>query len=111
MMRTRAASISLNWDCALRAAMLVEQTFPPRDQQSVYALAAALNLLNAVIKTKEGRKQVSYGYIKGMVSCTFFWLLKHPVEGVDIYWDNEQQVAYVRVGGLQFSYHYVPLLA
>ena len=79
-MRTRATSISLSRECALRAAMIVEQTFPPRDPQSVYAMAAALNLLNAVIKTKEGRKLVSYGYIKGMAACMFMRLADQPME-------------------------------
>lgn len=111
MMPESMATASGQWTCVLRAARLVEQSFPPRDADSVYALTAALNLLNAEVKKPKGQQKVSYGYIKGMVCCTFFWLLRNPVSGVDIYWDNDIRVAYIRVGGRQFSFHYVPLLA
>ena len=104
------SSASIHRRHVYRAAALVEQTFPPCDLESAYALVAALNLLNAAVKKEWGTELVGYGYIKGMVSCTFFWLLLHPLEDVGLYWDTKTRVAYLCVKGVQFCFHYVPLL-
>lgn len=100
----------LTEEYALMAAAVVERSFPPRDQDGVYRVLAALNLLNAAVKTPWGKRLTSYTYIKGMAACLFIRLLYHPVEGVSIFWDSAGQVAYFRVADRQFSFHYVPLL-
>lgn len=109
-MTTEYASATLSPQHAYKAAAIVEHAFPPTDIDAVYAVLAALNLLNAAVKTGWGVRIVTYGYIKGMVSCVFFWLFYHPVKGVAIYWDDEQRVAYFKVYDMQFSFHYAPLL-
>lgn len=97
-------------DYAALAAIVVEQGFPPVDQQDVLRTVTALNLLNAIIKQPDGRRLTSYHYIKGMVACLFVWLLYHPQEGVEIDWDSEEDITYICVGGTQYSFHYVPLV-
>ncbi len=95
---------------AYMAGATVERLFPPQTTDAAYAVVSALNLLNAIVKLPWGPEVVTYSYIKGMAACTFLWLLKHPVEGVDIYWEQESQVTYFLIGHTQFSFHYVPLL-
>ena len=95
---------------AYMAGATVERLFPPQTTADVYAVVAALNLLNAVVKLPWGPRVVTYAYIKGMAACTFLWLLRHPVEGVRIYWEQDTCVTYFLVNGTQFSFHYVPLL-
>jgi len=97
-------------DYAVSAASVIETLFPPKNQTSVYHIVVSLNLLNAVVKQEKGREVTGYAYIKGMVACLFLWLLYHPMEGVQIYWDEKDQITYFRVNGCQFSFHYVPLL-
>ncbi len=97
-------------DYIVRAAWTVENSFPPADIASVYRMVVSLNLLNAAVKQDTGRQLTSYGYIKGMAACMFLWLLHNPMAGVDIYWDTVGRIAYFRLLGRQFSFHYVPLL-
>lgn len=95
---------------AFMAGATIENTFPPRDTGQTYAVVAALNLLNAIVKEPWGPEVVTYNYVKGMAACTFLWLLKNPVDDVYIYWDSRKQVTYFQISGTQFSFHYVPML-
>ena len=101
---------ALNEEHALMAGATVESLFPPRNVETTYAVVSALNLLNAIVKRPWGPDIVSYYYIKGMEACTFLWLLKHPMEGVNIYWDKNSRVTYFHILNHQFSFHYVPML-
>lgn len=95
---------------ALMAGRVVEQFFPPSDIGDAYKVLVSLNLLNAMVKQPLGRKLTSYSYIKGMAACTFLWLLYHPLDGVDLWWDGKESLTYFRLCGRQFSFHFVPLL-
>ncbi len=95
----------------LLAADVIENRFPPKNLEDVMSLLASLNLLNAAVKMPIGKGVTTYSYIKGHVGLLFIWLLDHPVEGVDIYYDNEESLTYFKVPGYQFSFHQVPLLA
>lgn len=97
-------------DYAVMAAAVVEQAFPPVTVNDIHRIVAALNLLNAIVKLPDGRELTSYHYIKGMVACLFIWLLYHPQEGVLIDWDEQEDITYINVDGIQYSFHYVPLL-
>ena len=98
------------YDYAVMAAVIVERTFPPTTVNDVERIAAALNLLNAIVKLQEGKQLTSYHYIKGMVSCLYVWLLYHPEDGVELYWNKAEDVTYIRVCGQQYSFHHVPLV-
>ena len=94
----------------LLAADVVEYRFPPKNREDVMTLVASLNLLNAAIKKPIGKEVTTYRYIKGHVAILFLWLLYHPIEGVDIYYDKEERIAYFKVPDYQFSFHQVPFM-
>ncbi|MBR1504847.1 MAG: hypothetical protein IJ614_01910 [Prevotella sp.] len=103
---------------AMRAATVVERFFPPKNADEAYAILAALNLLNAIVKQPEGTTIVSYGYIKGMAACMFMRLADQPMEAIKVYWDGSEDVAYFRVAhadfnglNIQFGFHHVPILS
>ena len=95
----------------LLAADVVENKFPPKNLEDVMSLVASLNLLNAAVKMSIGKGVTTYGYIKGHVGLLFVWLLDHPIEGVDIYHNKEENVTYFKVPGYQFSFHQVPFMS
>lgn len=95
----------------LLAADVVENKFPPKSLEDVMTLVASLNLLNAAVKTPLGNEVTTYHYIKGHVGLLFVWLLDHPIEGVDIYHNKEENVTYFKVPGYQFSFHQVPFMS
>lgn len=101
----------LNEEYAIQAAVVAERLFPPADAEETLKVLAALNLLNAVVKRRWGRRIVTYEYIKGMAAELMLWLLDNPVDGVKTYWDGEERIAYFSVHGVQISFHYIPLSA
>ena len=97
-------------DYTVMAAAVVERLFPPKTTDEVSCIATALNLLNAIVKLEEGKQLTSYHYIKGMVACLFIWLLYHPKKDVELDWNEAEHITYIRVCGLQLSFHHVPLV-
>ena len=94
---------------AVGAAVTVGRKFPPSDAATTLQVLAALNLLNAYVKQPDGSRLVTYTYIKGMAAQLLIYLLEHPVEGVEVYMDMDENVTYFRVFGIQISFHYLPL--
>ena len=92
------------------ACAMVERTFPPSTTNEVERIAASLNLLNAIVKLEAGKLLTSYNYIKGMAGCLFVWLLHHPIEGIELYLDEEEDVTFVCIKGMQYSFHHVPVV-
>lgn len=81
-----------------------------RDVQSkndVFIKLCALNLLNAAIKDKEYKKELSYGFIKPRVSRLVNFLASHFENGYadELYYDAQGQCMYIRCYGIQFSFH------
>lgn len=81
-----------------------------RDIQSkndVFMKLCSLNLLNASIKDKEYKKELSYGYIKPCVSRLVNFLLSHFDNGYadELYYDAQGQCMYIRCYDIQFSFH------
>lgn len=99
----------LNEEYVLRAGIVVERLFPPSTARDTFVVLAALNLLNAAVKLPWGSRVVTYGYIKGMASCLMLHILEHPVEGVRVYFDDQEHVAYFKAMGVQISFHYIPI--
>ncbi len=73
-------------------------------------LLSALNLLNAAIKTKEYKKQLSYRIIKGHATRVLCYLIKSDPKNLNArYWLNRaENCAYIEVGNVQFSFHQIP---
>ncbi len=81
-----------------------------RDIQSkndVFIKLCSLNLLNATIKDKEYKIELSYGYIKPCVSRLVNFLVSHFDDGYadELYYDAQGQCIYIRCYGIQFSFH------
>ena len=81
-----------------------------RDIQSkndVFMKLCSLNLLNASIKDKEYKKELSYGYIKPRVSWLVNFLASHLENGYadELYYDTQGQCMYIRCYGILFSFH------
>ncbi len=73
-------------------------------------LLAALNLLNAAIKTKEYKKHLSYRVIKGHATRILCYLIRNNPRNLSArYWISlEENCAYIEVCNVQFSFHQIP---
>lgn len=76
-------------------------------KNDVFIKLCSLNLLNAAIKDKEYKKELSYGYIKPRVSWLVNFLASHLENGYadELYYDAQGQCMYIRCYGIQFSFH------
>ena len=76
-------------------------------KNDVFITLCSLNLLNAAIKDKEYKKELSYGYIKPRVSRLVNFLASHFENGYvdELYYDAQGQCMYIRCYGIQFSFH------
>ena len=92
------------------------QQYIQREVQSkdnVFIQLCSLNLLNAAIKDKEYKKELSYGYIKPRVSRLVNFLISHVENGYvdELYYDVLGQCIYIRCYGIQFSFHNIIVTA
>ena len=76
-------------------------------KNDVFITLCSLNLLNAAIKDKEYKKELSYGYIKPRVSRLVNFLASHFENGYadELYYDAQGRCMYIRCYGIQFSFH------
>ncbi len=79
------------------------------NQDDVFAVLSALNLLNAAIKDKRWKHQLSYGFIKGRAAALCDQWIESPIHGVAAYYDQTEQAVFFDVGGVIFSYHYIQM--
>ncbi len=78
-----------------------------QSRNDVFLKLCSLNLLNAAIKDKEYKKELSYAYIKPCVSNLVKSLIFHPENEYadELYYDPKGQCMYIRCYGIQFSFH------
>ncbi len=78
-----------------------------QSKNDVFIKLCSLNLLNATIKDKEYKKELSYGYIKPCVSRLVNFLVSHFDDRYadELYYDAQGQCMYIRCYGIQFSFH------
>ena len=78
-----------------------------QNKKDVFVKLCSLNLLNAAIKDKEYKKELSYGYIKPSVSRLVNFLVSHSENRYvdELYYDAPNQCIYIRCYGIQFSFH------
>ena len=74
-------------------------------QEDFFRTLSALNLLNAAIKDKRWKRQLSYGFIKGRATDLFEEWIAKPVAGVKAYYDKKEGAVFFEVAGVVFSYH------
>jgi hypothetical protein len=78
-----------------------------KSKKDVFIKLCSLNFLNAMIKDKEYKKELSYAYIKPCVSkLVNFLVSKFENRNTDeLYYDAQGQCMYIRCYGIQFSFH------
>ena len=78
-----------------------------QSKNDVFIKWCSVNLLNATIKDKEYKKELSYGYIKPCVSRLVNFLVSHFDDGYadELYYDAQGQCMYIRCYGIQVSFH------
>lgn len=78
-----------------------------QSKNDVFIKLCSLNLLNAAIKDKEYKEELSYGYIKPCVSRLVNFLVSHSDNGYadELYYDTQDKCLYIRCYGIQFSFH------
>lgn len=76
---------------------------------SLFYFLAAMNLLNAAIKTAKHKSQLFYDFIKTRVSKITDLILQNPSFYTDtsVYYDDKQRCMYFEVYGVIFSFHQV----
>lgn len=76
-------------------------------KNDVFITLCSLNLLNAAIKDKEYKKELSYRYIKPRVSRFVEYVITHTDDSYvdEMYYNSDQRCMYIRCYGVQFSFH------
>lgn len=80
-------------------------TEPCVDKDDFFRVLSALNLLNAAIKDKRWKSELSYGFIKGRAAQLFDQWIANPVDGVKAYYNEREGAVFFEVDGVVFSYH------
>lgn len=99
----------ITFEIADKALLTTKQFFPPKDARETFYLLLALNLLNAYVKTPQGRHFVTYFYIKGMAGLLYDMLDLCPIRGVQTFHDKKEHITYFRINGLQICFHYAKI--
>ena len=81
----------------------------PRNEDEVFLMLCALNLLNAAIKTELFKDNLSYDLIKANAAklVTVIDVLKS--NDVSYYYNKDEYCLYLKYGDVVFSFHHVPL--
>lgn len=80
-------------------------TEPCVDKDDFFRVLSALNLLNAAIKDKRWKHELSYGFIKGRAAQLFDQWIAKPVRGVEAYYNEQEGAVFFELDGVIFSYH------
>ncbi len=75
------------------------------DKDDFFRVLSALNLLNAAIKDKRWKSELSYDFIKGRAAQLFDQWIASPVDGVKAYYNEREGAVFFDVDGVVFSYH------
>ena len=78
-------------------------------KQELFLRLCALNNLNALVKKKENKDDLSYGMIKPKALQLAIDLMKNGQSGLceEIYVKEKEDCLYIRCYGLQFSFHHI----
>lgn len=96
-------------DDLINNATSVINSIKPTDSNSLFYVLAAINLLNAAIKTNQPKAQLFYGFFKSKASIVADIYLKNitAFANAHIYYDKPQKCLYFEVYEIIFSFHQV----
>ena len=101
-------SMSINEEMVKKAINVVLYLHP-KNEDEVFLILCALNLLNAAIKTELFKDNLSYDLIKTNAAklVAVFDVLKN--DDVSYYYNKDEYCLYLKYGDVVFSFHHVPL--
>ena len=101
-------SMSINEEMVKKAINVVLYLHP-KNEDEVFLILCALNLLNAAIKTELFKDNLSYDLIKANAAklVAVFDVLKN--DDVSYYYNKDEYCLYLKYGDVVFSFHHVPL--
>jgi len=75
------------------------------DRDDFFRVLSTLNLLNAAIKDKRWKHNLSYVFINGRAAQIFEQWIINPVCGVRAFYNKQEGVVFFELDGAVFSYH------
>ena len=81
----------------------------PKNENEVFLLLCALNLLNAAIKTETYKDYLSYDLIKTNAAKLVTVIDNLKKDSISYYYNKEEYCLYFELSGIVFSFHHVPL--
>lgn len=81
----------------------------PKNEDEIFLLLCALNLLNAAVKTEPFKDKLSYDLIKTNAAKLVAVVDSLKEDGISYYYNKEEFCLYYKVGNIVFSFHHVPL--
>lgn len=92
----------------VEAAVKVLRKYLVHNTEGLFYYLSAINLLNAAIKMKPYKKQLTYGFIKGKARAIVEYVIaKNEYEGVSYHYDAQANCLYIKVMDVVFSFHSV----
>lgn len=77
----------------------------PEKSKDVFLILCSFNFLNAMVKKKENKDFIHYGFLKPAVSRFVSLLIDRPELVTDFCINPKEKCVYIRCLGLQFSFH------
>ena len=81
----------------------------PKNEDEIFLLLCALNLLNAAIKTESYKDKLSYDLIKTNAAKLVTVIDNLKKDSISYYYNKEEYCLYFELSGIVFSFHHVPL--
>jgi len=102
---------SLNMDDELvKKAINIVLYLHPKNEDEVFLMLCALNLLNAAIKAESFKDHLSYDLIKTNAAKLVAFIDDLKDGDISYYYNNEEFCLYFKLGDIVFSFHHVPLI-
>ena len=101
-------SMSINEEMVKKAINVVLYLHP-KNEDEVFLMLCALNLLNAAIKTELFKDNLSYDLIKTNAAKLVAVIDALKNNDVSYYYNKDEYCLYLKYGDVVFSFHHVPL--
>ena len=101
-------SMSINEEMVKKAINIVLYLHP-KNEDEVFLMLCALNLLNAAIKTELFKDNLSYDLIKTNAAKLVAVIDALKNNDVSYYYNKDEYCLYLKYGDVVFSFHHVPL--
>ncbi len=97
-------------DEVVKKAINIALYLHPKNEEEVFLMLCALNLLNAAIKVESFKDHLSYDLIKTNAAKLVAFIDNLKEGDVSYYYNKEEFCLYFKLGDIVFSFHHVPLI-